>query len=189
MTGEAAPPNINTNYLINALLGPYTAKNTGIYKCPADRIASDVGPRVRSMSMNSFVGCTDYASLSWFPAGYRVFLKESDFLVPGPSMTWVFMDEHPDGINDAMLALNMAPAAFWPTYTDWQDMPASYHNGACGISYADGHAEIKKWLDSQSVAPVQRIDGWMAGVPGVNGYGTTSKRDNAWLSARSSAPK
>ncbi len=26
------------------------------------------------------------------------------------------------------------------------DLPASYHNGACGISFADGHAEVHKWL-------------------------------------------
>jgi prepilin-type N-terminal cleavage/methylation domain-containing protein/prepilin-type processing-associated H-X9-DG protein len=189
MAGETFPPNINTNYLRNALLGPYTAKNTGIYKCPADRIPSAIGPRVRSYSMNSFVGCTDVASLSWFPTGYKVFLKETDFTLPGPSMTWVFVDEHPDSINDAMLAMNMAPSpSTWPAATSWQDMPASYHNSACGFGFADGHGEIKKWLDSQSIAPVQKINGWMAGIPGVNGYNTTSKRDSVWMAARTTAP-
>jgi prepilin-type N-terminal cleavage/methylation domain-containing protein/prepilin-type processing-associated H-X9-DG protein len=187
--GEAVPPNLNTNYLRNALLGSYTSKNTGIYKCPADRVPSAIGPRVRSYSMNCFFGCTDYASLSWFPTGYRVYLKESDISVPGPSTTWVFVDEHPDSINDAMIGMNMPAATAWPTYTTWQDMPASYHNGACGFGFADGHAEIKKWHDPQSLAPVQKISGWMAGVPGANGYGTTSIHDSAWLVARTSAPK
>ena len=187
--GEAVPPNLNTNYLRNALLGSYTSKNTGIYKCPADRVPSAIGPRVRSYSMNCFFGCTDYASLSWFPTGYRVYLKESDISVPGPSTTWVFVDEHPDSINDAMIGMNMPAATAWPTYTTWQDMPASYHNGACGFGFADGHAEIKKWHDPQSLAPVQKVSGWMAGVAGVNGYGTISIHDSAWLVARTSAPK
>jgi len=186
--GELAPPNINTNYLRNAFLGTYTSKNTGIYKCPADRIPSAIGPRVRSYSMNCFVGCTDYVALQqqWFPTGYRVFLKETD--LNKPSMTWVFVDEHPDSINDAMIAMNMPAAANWPNATTWQDMPASYHNNACGFGFADGHAEIKKWLDPQSQAPIQKIPGWVAGVPGVNGYGTTSIHDSAWLVARTSSP-
>jgi len=29
----------------------------------------------------------------------------------------------------------------------WEHLPASYHNGACGFTFADGHSEIKKWLD------------------------------------------
>ena len=58
MPGETVVPNLNTNYLKNAALGSYNAKNTGVYKCPADRIPSKVGPRVRSISMNGFVGGT-----------------------------------------------------------------------------------------------------------------------------------
>ena len=191
LPGETLPPNVNTNYLRNALLGPYVAKNTGIYKCPADRLPSAVGPRVRSISMNCFVGCYNYQApnMSWFPTGYRVYLKEADLTRPGPSQTWVFVDEHPDSINDAMIGMNMAAASAWPTYTKWQDMPASYHNGACGFGFADGHAEIKKWIDAQSRAPVQQIAGWMAGIPGVNGYNTTSIHDSAWLAARTTARK
>jgi len=187
--GESVPPNLNSNYLRNALLGPYSGRNTGIYKCPADKAPSAIGPRVRSYSMNWFVGFTGYASLSWFPTGYRVFLKESDLSVPGPSKTWLLVDEHPDSINDTMIELNMPPATVWPSATRWEDLPASYHNGACGLSFADGHVETKKWLDLQTQAPVQKISGWTAGVPGVNGYGTVSIHDNAWMVARTTAPQ
>jgi prepilin-type processing-associated H-X9-DG protein len=31
-------------------------------------------------------------------------------------------------------------------------MPAIYHNGACGFSFADGHAETHKWLDPDTLA-------------------------------------
>jgi prepilin-type N-terminal cleavage/methylation domain-containing protein/prepilin-type processing-associated H-X9-DG protein len=183
--GEVFPPNINTNYLKNSLLGVYNAKNTGVYKCPADRIPSAVGPRVRSISMNCFVGNDDGYVTKNYP-GWRLFNKESDFIRPGPAMTWVFVDEHPDSINDCLFALNMAAPMSWPTYSTWQDLPASYHNGACGFSFADGHAEIKKWLDAQTKAPIQQTH--PAGVPGVNGDGTTAIHDNTWIAARTTAP-
>ena len=136
--------------------------------------------------MNVFCGNNDGYATAAYPT-YRVFLKDADFTKPGPAMTWIFVDEHPDSINDCLFALNMASAGAWPTYSSWQDVPASYHNGACGFGFADGHAEIKKWLDSQSVCPVQKTH--PAGVPGVNGYNTTSLHDNAWLAARTTAPK
>ena len=54
--GESVAPNLNTNYLVKSLLGPYVARNPAYYKCPADKVPSVVGPRVRSYSMNGFVG-------------------------------------------------------------------------------------------------------------------------------------
>ncbi len=199
LPGQTVPPNINSNYLNLAALGPYTAKNTGIYKCPADRVPSEVGPRVRSYSMNVFVGFATEPGQgipSWFQPTYnvyRTYVKESDLTAPGPSMTWMFVDEHPDSINDGMLSLNMdLTAANWPKATTWQDMPASYHNNACGFGFADGHGEIKKWLDANSLPPVvanySNPELWEANAEG-RGYGTTSVHDNAWLAARSTAPR
>jgi prepilin-type processing-associated H-X9-DG protein len=92
-----------------------------------------------------------------------------------------------------MLVLNMAPASSWPSATTWQDMPASQHNGAVCLSFADGHVEAHRWLDSQSLAPVvqnfNNPEQWKAGDGMHNGYGTTSVHDNAWLAARSAAPQ
>jgi prepilin-type N-terminal cleavage/methylation domain-containing protein len=184
--GETAPPNINTNYLKNSALGAYNAKNTGVYKCPADRIASDIGPRVRSISMNGFVG-----GLAEGPnpppdgvygyTGYRMFLKESEFIRPGPAMTWVFVDEHPDSINDWLFGLHMPPATLWPSAASWDDMPASYHNGACGFSFADGHGEIHKWLDQNTKPPILRQQGSAS-------TGLTSAHDSPWIVSRTTAP-
>ena len=167
--GEAVPPNLNTNYLRNALLGPYTSKNTGIYKCPADRLPSAIGPRVRSYSMNCFFGCTDYASLPWFPTGYRVYLKESDISVPGPSTTWVLLDEDPVHINDAAFAFAM-------DQPQWFDVPGTYHNSGCGFAFADGHSEAHKWrLQARKV-------GWGAPVSGA-----ADQSDWEWMRERTSA--
>src|ERR1017187_6312689 len=81
--GESVPPNLNTNYLLNAQLGPYTGSRASVYKCPADKVPSAVGPRVRSYSMNGFVGGTAEQTVYGYTT-YRTFLKDSDFTAPAP---------------------------------------------------------------------------------------------------------
>ena len=176
--GSPAGANTNTSYLNDGQLGPYTARNTGVYKCPADKIASNIGPRVRSLSMNGFVG--DYKGTMrdiYGEGAYRVYLKVSQFTVPGPAMTWVLLDEHPDSINDGLFGLYVSKQT-------WDDVPASYHNGACGFSFGDGHAEIKKWLDTQTKPPISRNS--LAQGPN-SGTGTVSPRDHKWMVDRTSA--
>lgn len=187
--GAGQPSGVNTNptYLIDGALGPYTARSLGIYKCPADKIPGNTGPRNRSISMNGFVG--DYYQTMWNTYGltsYRLFLKESEFNRPGAAMTWVFIDEHPDSINDGLFGTRMPAVNAWPAGNNsWDDVPASYHNSACGLSFADGHAEIHKWLDPQSKPLIRKAP--PAQSPGA-GTGTTSPRDHPWLQARTSAP-
>jgi prepilin-type processing-associated H-X9-DG protein len=189
--GESVVPNLNTNYLVKTLLGPYVAKTPACYKCPADRVSSAVGPRVRSYSMNAFVGAYDNTLSTTYNYGnyYLTFKNEADMARPGPAKTWVLMDEHPDSINDCYLVVNMPPSNAWPTYVAWDAVPASYHNNAGNLTFADGHVESHRWLDAQTLAPVLKTSGWSAGVPGVSGIGMSSVRDNTWLVARTSAPK
>ncbi len=148
--------NTNTLFLRDAKLGPYT-KNLGIYKCPADNynciIQRQSLPRVRSVSMNAYVGCaeSDYGRNQTPPC--YIYKKLSDIKRPPPVMLWVFVDEHPDSINDGWLI------TYWPGGGGWGDLPASYHAGACGIGFADGHAEIHKWRDSATIQPVTKGQG------------------------------
>jgi prepilin-type N-terminal cleavage/methylation domain-containing protein/prepilin-type processing-associated H-X9-DG protein len=188
--GSGAPSGANTNvqYIQDGALGPYTARSLGVYKCPADKIPSAIGPRVRSISMNGFVG--DHGGLTMYGVyglnQYRIFSKSTDFTRPGPAMTWVFIDEHPDSINDGLFGMRMPAAVTWPAATTWDDVPASYHNGAGGLSFADGHAEIRKWVDSQTRPPIRKI----SPAQGPNsGTGAISPRDNRWLVERTSAPR
>jgi prepilin-type processing-associated H-X9-DG protein len=117
---------------------------------------------------------------------YRLFLKATHFTRPGPALTWVFLDEHPDSINDGLFGVNMPPAATWPAgNAAWDDVPASYHNGAGGLSFADGHAEIRKWIDPQSRPPIRKLNPAQGNGAGT---GTISPRDHQWLQARTSAP-
>ncbi len=147
--------NTNTILLSQSPLFPYT-KNVGIYKCPADKSTvvtpSGAFPRVRSLSMNGWVGDVD--ERAW--AGqtqYRSIKKTADFINPGAAKNWVFIDEHEDSIDDAWFAVDMADRG---SATVMANVPASYHNGAGGLSFADGHAEIHKWLDPRTRLPVTK---------------------------------
>jgi prepilin-type processing-associated H-X9-DG protein len=182
--GQPAGANTNTSYLLDAALGPYNAKSLGVYKCPADKIPSLIGPRIRSLSMNGFVGGVTERTVYGYTT-YRIFLKESEFSRPGPALTWIFVDEHPDSINDELFGMHMPPSTTWPAAASWDDVPASYHNGACGFSFADGHGEIHKWMDPQSKPPIRQS----APAQGAgSGTGTTSARDSVWMVQRTTAP-
>ena len=149
MSWAADPQNTNLDLIKNALLGPYVAKNPGIYKCPADQTPCPLGPRARSISMNAFVGPQDDSGT---PINYvwQQFIKLTT--IKTPSAIFVTLDEHPDSINDAwyVWCTSADPSEKWT----WSDLPASYHNGAYGFSFADGHAEIKKWMVSTTIRPV-----------------------------------
>ena len=148
-----------TNTLIKGTIWKYTSGTQKIYKCPADIFptkAPIARPRLRSNSINSWMGMHD-GKATWFGLSppWRMFLKESDILVP--SDTWVFVDEHPDSINDGFFCTDMNPAPNLSAAT-LPDCPASYHNGACGFVFADGHSEIHKWIDPRTRVPVRRVD-------------------------------
>jgi len=144
------PQNVYLDLIRNALLGPFVGKNTGIYKCPADIVPSAAGPRSRSLSMNAFVG--NKGDGGKINASWMQFLKDSD--LRKPSEVFVFLDEHPDSINDGWFIFCTAGD---PTErTAWSDLPASYHNGAAGFSFADGHSEIRKWRNSSTLRNVKK---------------------------------
>jgi prepilin-type N-terminal cleavage/methylation domain-containing protein/prepilin-type processing-associated H-X9-DG protein len=147
--------NTNLQYLLEpqyAVLASFFGRAKNIYKCPADNYASApqraLGweSRVRSVSGDIYVGRGNaWADGSWGgPSGpnnlgiYKGAAKAGDLTTPGPAQSWVYMDEHPDSINDA--------GAFAPNNANnIPDAPATYHGGAAGFSFADGHSEIHKW--------------------------------------------
>ena len=158
---RTSPDNINQRLLTEGLLGPYTAKTLGVYKCPADRIPADNGPRVRSVSMNTYLNRVGFASS---------YVKYAQLL--RPSMIWVFLDEHPDSINDGCFS-TLAAA------NTWNDLPASYHNGACGFAFADGHDEIRKWKDASTRQPITKAN-WGGGLQAL----PPNNRDLQWILER-----
>jgi len=133
----------NTNVLCltddNALLGSYTAKSIGIYACPSLNYLSPLqnsrgwSRRIRGVAMNGAVGGgRKYTGL---PFTVWAATKTSDLNLPGPSESWVFIDEHPDSIDDTILYVNPGATNGTGQFTE---LPSGEHGGACGIAFADG---------------------------------------------------
>jgi hypothetical protein len=138
---DQLPGAIDPLMIQKGLLYPYV-NSLSVYKCPADRAVLAGSPTVRSMSMN----CWMNPIWSWNETmGYPVrnkplrdYRKHAE--IDSPAARWVFIDENQFRINDGFFVCD-------PNKTAWIDMPASFHCGAGGLSFADGHAEIKRWRD------------------------------------------
>ncbi|MBI3852352.1 MAG: prepilin-type N-terminal cleavage/methylation domain-containing protein [Verrucomicrobia bacterium] len=155
---STSPHNTNIQYLIDprySKLATYFANNRNVFKCPADKYLSNVQrsrgwtERVRSVSGNIVVGDGN-AEEGPMDAAFTHVKKTTELRFPGPADVWIYVDEHPDSINDAGL--------FSPSASEWIDLPASYHNGACGFAFADGHSEIHQWKVSTTKPPVRITD-------------------------------
>jgi|SRR6266850_3718435 len=128
-------------------IGRYV-NQAGSYRCPGDRSTVRIGgvsfSRVRSVSINAYLG----GAGKWQAPGFQVFKTTGQ--IQRPADIWVFMDEREDSINDGAFGVDMTK------HYAIVDYPASYHNGANGISFADGHAEIHHWRESTTMPSLQR---------------------------------
>jgi len=186
VTGDLSFTAARSNWDVNQDLAksplmPYIGKNSfSIWKCPADQATVLVSgqrlPRVRSNSMSQV-----FDNGSWLPgSAYKVFSKTAQIANPGK--TFVFIDEHPDSINDGAFAVQMAKHT--DSTAQIVDFPASYHNGACGLSFADGHSEIHKWIGKTIKARVT-----YTGTMSLNVNAGDSVADIKWLSSVTTVPK
>ncbi|MGA1015659.1 MAG: type II secretion system protein [Limisphaerales bacterium] len=187
----ANPDNTNIQDLLDprrAKFAPYLP-SAAVYKCPADKsyvtIAGARMARVRSMGMSQAMGGPG----GWLPPGgsyqanqsrYKIFIKASDLGHPGPSNLYVLLDEHPDSINAGGYANQMVDQ---PGTARMIDFPASYHNGAAGLSFADGHAEIKRWQDERTQPPVQNNNNLQLNIASPNNL------DVIWLAERTTVQR
>jgi prepilin-type N-terminal cleavage/methylation domain-containing protein/prepilin-type processing-associated H-X9-DG protein len=142
-----------------SILWPYTGKNLGIFKCPSDKSTvmarpGQILPRVRSMSMMNWNGGRgENREMGWSGPEWRIYKKFSSYIDPGPAKTILFLDEREDSINDGMFVVDMTGWPDQPSATQIVDIPASYHGGAGGFSFVDGHSELKKWRDPRTTKP------------------------------------
>jgi prepilin-type N-terminal cleavage/methylation domain-containing protein/prepilin-type processing-associated H-X9-DG protein len=136
-------------------MGPFT-RNPGVYKCAGDNFQSsqNPGPRVRSIALNASLGGKPTINTGIPGRAYFAATKQSQLLMPGPSMIFTVIDEHPDSINDGVFHVIVGLA---PGSEEWRDLPSSHHGGAGGMSFADGHSEIRKWKDGRTVQPVKYV--------------------------------
>jgi prepilin-type N-terminal cleavage/methylation domain-containing protein/prepilin-type processing-associated H-X9-DG protein len=143
-------------------------RSLGIYRCPADRsTVRDEGriPRNRSVSMSMYMNFRPDASspnydLCWHRLG--------DIRNPGPSKAAVFIDENEKSIQQSAFGIN-APdglTMFGSELWTWISFPATRHNNAGMLSFADGHVEQWKWREPNT-HHLGRQGGWVVVKPGV----------------------
>ena len=154
----ASTDNTNVLYLTDtrySRLARYFGNQKNVYLCPADKYVSAAQrsrgwtARVRSISGNIYNGDGNAESGPTDTAYVHV-KKMAQLINPSPVMSWMYLDEHPDSINDA--------GFFAPRVGAWIDLPASYHGGAGGVAFADGHSEIHKWQSSVHKVPIVMSD-------------------------------
>ena len=185
-------PNNRANWdmtvdMIKRPLWPY-AKTPAIYKCPCDTSMLNVNgvmkPRLITMAMNLYVGGFDGTDGGWAWADpFSVFTKYSQIsgsASPGPSKTFIFLDMRQDRVNWGNFMTDMSGFPDQPgQYRFTSDLPGFYHDGAAGFSFADGHSELKRWLDPRTTPPMATtVVGDPGGQPELM---SPNNPDVAWL--------
>jgi prepilin-type N-terminal cleavage/methylation domain-containing protein/prepilin-type processing-associated H-X9-DG protein len=157
MDWSIAAVNTNTDNLVNdtySLLGAYLGRNYRVFACPAANFLSAPerklgwSQRARSVTMNAALG-DGYKINPGYGNALYVAKKATDIHNPGPSDIYVFLDEHPDSLDDGIF---YTPNMVWGSLVE---LPGCQHAGACGVSFADGHSEIHKWRGKFSNQPVK----------------------------------
>jgi prepilin-type N-terminal cleavage/methylation domain-containing protein len=181
---------------------PYV-NNYMVYRDPSDTSMvhsnsanGQLLPRTRTISMNFFLGGFGDTGDGSATQGYPIYLKTTDLIPsqsPGPSMTWVFIDERQDCINWGNYMTQMAgdspsnPGA----YQFYQDMPAFYHNGCGCLAFADGHSELHRWLDHRTTPALDLALGISPNAPSppaTSAYVVPDDQDVRWMQLRTVRP-
>jgi type II secretory pathway pseudopilin PulG len=132
LTGDST----NKTLIRQGKLYPYADQVT-LYRCPADRSRTADAPRVRSYSMNGWIG-SRYMDTYPRTNGYRTFVRESELAAAGPAKLWVMTDEHEASIDDAWFLVTMDDSQPFASF------PATRHEHSYGLNFGDGHAEFFK---------------------------------------------
>jgi prepilin-type N-terminal cleavage/methylation domain-containing protein len=132
----------NTAIIRQAKLFPY-ANQVYLYRCPTDPSRANDEPRVRSYSMNSWVG-SRYMETHPHPTGFRTFVRDSELSAAGPASLWMIADEHEASIDDAWFLVTMDDSRPFASF------PATRHERSYGLNFGDGHAEFYKLRDPKT---------------------------------------
>ena len=168
------PDGTNIDYLMGEREGslrPYVRTHK-IFKCPGDRSVTRLAdaqsyPRVRSYSMNMFMGTTIRAGSGPGDNIWTIFIKQSDLNIGTRPEFFVFIDVHEDFLDTCDFDLSNDVGLF---HEVWHHLPASRHNRSGGLSLSDGHVEIHRWRDNLTLRPVD-------GTNRPNGFFAPSSQD------------
>jgi len=185
---QSASDNTNVAAYLSCLMAPYVIKQIAVYACPGDFLPSANGVRIRSISMNGQMG-GEVVSLdeNQYNPGWLAYAKTTSLMTLPPVRAFIFCDESMFSLNDGYLEMGLND----PSYPD---VPANYHGHVNCFGFADGHAEIHKWMGKvlpnvpYSVGVTEQSP---AGGPApFNGgvvYTTLLDQDWRWLTNHTSA--
>lgn len=182
----------DTSGITQAPFYKYTS-GLGIYKCPADiylskiQVLAGIMARPRSYSMNMFFGENApglTSAVNGFYSGYRQFLKSGS--IPSPVSLFVTLDEHPDSINDGFLKTDPHTDITQWNPQNWNDLPATYHDGAGGFAFADGHSEIHKFKSRACTIKPVTYGPWQGSAYPFSLDMANASADATWVAARCS---
>ena len=124
-----------TNYALikRGLLYSY-ASAVPLFHCPADRSMSKGLARLRSYSMNGWMGSRSMET-NEPGSGYRTFVKDTELAAAQPSGLWLFIDEHELTIDDGFFLVTMDNSK------PFVSRPATRHSKGFNLIFADGHGE------------------------------------------------
>jgi prepilin-type processing-associated H-X9-DG protein len=189
-------PNNRANWdpsvtIMKSPLWPYCGINLNIWRCPSDRSYVVVNgvpkTRLRSCAMNVYLGGWGGTDGGWpMAAGYRLYLKLTDIVIPAPAGIFVFVDMREDSITWGNFFTDMTgyfPRS--PAQYEFYDLPGAYHNGGANFSFADGHGESRRWQDPRTVPPLQSGLITIPTVPIVS----PNNADIAWFQDHATRPK
>jgi prepilin-type N-terminal cleavage/methylation domain-containing protein len=176
-----AEDNTNYTYMLDAryaLFAPYI-HTINIYVCPTDRetVIVDGGlyPKIRSYSLNAYVGGVEGWWDERLSTAYRIFKKHSEVSQRMPAGLFLFQDVHPNSICWPYFGVHMDRESFF-------NFPGTSHNQGGVISFADAHVERHRWRDPRTIAALS-ADYHHHDEP------SPFNEDLAWLRARTTTPK
>jgi prepilin-type processing-associated H-X9-DG protein len=142
---KAGTQGLNSVFLEQGALFPYTGE-TALYHCPADLSEINGMSRVRSYSMNGWIGSSDMNALPG-EASFQTYVKEGGMAAMGTSGLWVFADEHETTIDDSWFEVTMDDSAPFASF------PATRHSRGYNLNFADGHVEHYALHDPNTLGP------------------------------------
>jgi prepilin-type processing-associated H-X9-DG protein len=135
------------------------APNVGVIHCPADGrsrnpvVISPTGPP-GNFAYGSYSGAGGFNGIVYAPDA--PIKKQSALLHPTDRFLWV-EENDPRGENQSSWVMTPGSA---PSFTGaaFIDSAASWHGRNSTFSWADGHAEMHRWLDGATVAYALNMD-------------------------------
>jgi len=153
------------------------AANASIIHCPGDkRYLLPYSPTVRGP-----YAWDSYSGVSQLNGENGGLVKRSQIMHPTERYIWV---EGADMRGENVGSWTMNPGSVAANFSDamWVDSPAAFHITSATFNFCDGHAEVHKWLNAETIKWAASTSSNKDGQPGAANTG--SSLDRGWMGAR-----